>query len=357
MTRNLFAATALATGTLTFLAAPVAAEAPELTISGESDWAYVVQDVDGPGNADGTDGDLLQAGDGATALYFEAEGTADNGLTYGAKIDWRTASDGIDEHYIYFEGGWGRMHLGADDGAVANTVVGGADVLGGDALYDGEHQVIAANGRAAIAVDPTADTGDTNKFTYYSPSFGGFSVAASYVPDTASTGLTAGVANGPAGNAGQFEAAALYEGSLGAADVAFGAGYMVGEGGDTNEDNEGFEIGATVSFGGFSLGAGYGDNFDTGLAQNSNADGGEFWNLGAGYSFGAASVYAGYAAAQADDAAGNEDEADYFGLGADYALAEGLVAYAEYGHSTADDASANTEQEADYVLLGTTISY
>ncbi len=343
------------------------AEAPELSISGASDWAYVVSDQDGPGNGDGVDGDSLNIGNSSTQLIFGAEGTADNGLTYGARIDWRTGNDSLDEHYVYFEGGWGTLHVGGDDGVIDNNVPGGESVTAGDFLWDGNNQAgVGGAGTASTAATLASGTDDRAKFSYYSPSFSGFSVGASYVPDTtaaANFGMQAGLDNatatGAGGNGAQYEGTVRYDGNFGDASFAIGLGYAHGEGGDSFDDREGLMAGATVGIAGFNVGVGYGDNFDTNCGTGVvGCDAGGWWNIAANYGFGAATVYAGYMASEATPStAAGEDETDQFGFGVDYALAEGLKTYAEYLHVESDDASANTDAESDSIILGTTISY
>jgi len=347
--------TALAVASLASGAALAAG--PELKISGAMDYAYVVQDGDSStANTDGTDGASLFAGNSSNQMFFDFEATADNGLNYGGKVDWRFGNNTIDEHYLFFGGSWGTLHVGGDDGVIDNTVPGGESVLGGDFLWDGNNGVYATGAFAEFGPTLTTGTDDTNKFSYYSPSFAGLTVNASYIPST--DGGAAYTTSTTGGDNAGFEGSVRYDGTFGDVGVAAGVGYAMAEASDSNlEDSEGLMAGATVSFAGFSLGAGYGDNYDTGLAKNSQADAGGWWNVAASYSFGKASVGVGYAEGETSTGAATEDDGEYIGITADYAVAEGLKAYAEYGASEATVGATNVTSETDYFLLGTTVSF
>ncbi|MEQ8604952.1 MAG: porin [Marivibrio sp.] len=341
-----------------FSTAAFAQEAPEVSLSGQFDWAYVVQDTDGSGATDGVDGDDINAGNSGTHLIWDVNGTADNGLTYGARLDWRTASDSIDEHYISVGGGFGTVHLGADDSVIDNMAPGGESVLLGDFLWDGNNQPGSPSGAATAFATLAASTSDNPKIAYYSPSFSGLQIGVDYTPDSTEGNFTDGVQNGAQGSGAAFEGAINYSGDFSGVGVSAGIGYHAGEGGDSLQDDEGLMAGFTVSVAGFGLGVGYGDNGDTGCAPNANnCDGGGWWNVGASYSFGAAGVYAGWMQSEVTNSALGDDELDQYGFGVDYTIAEGLSAYGQYMIQDGDDASANTSGETDSLILGTTVSF
>jgi hypothetical protein len=52
-------------------------------------------------------------------IHFKGETTLDNGLTVGfqAQLEAITQGDQMDETYLYFQGGWGRAIMGAENSA------------------------------------------------------------------------------------------------------------------------------------------------------------------------------------------------------------------------------------------------
>lgn len=344
------------------LPAVAMAEAPELSMSGAVDVA-VSTGSDTNGDASGVG---LGQGNSSTALIFDWAGSHDNGLAYGARLDYRFQNTDVDEQYIFLSGSWGRLVIGGDDGVIDNNVPGGESVMAGDGGFDGNNQINNPVGAANVA--PTLDTGtdDNMKFSYYSPSFSGFSAGASYIPDVANdpgnaTGNGSGVdENGfniARGDSPQFEGTLAYNGSFDAVGISAGIGYAYQEGGDGFEDATGLMAGATVSFAGFSAGVGYADNGDTGCAQNANCEAGDWINFGLAYSFGPGSVSLGYALAEQDPDGNGDDEAVAYHIDADYAVAEGLRAYAGFNVNTSKDASANQEDGSYQALLGMTVSF
>src|SRR5918995_2388843 len=77
-----------------------------------------------------------------TEIVVRADGKADNGLLYGAKVELQngsTSSVGTDEASVYLSGTWGRIELGDFDGAADTLAIYaplvGIEQLDGDA-YD-----------------------------------------------------------------------------------------------------------------------------------------------------------------------------------------------------------------------------
>lgn len=345
--------------------------APTLSMSGYFETEYTIIDEDSDrttnladGTRDGIDGDGI---DHDSFIIFNVEGTADNGLTYGGRVDWEASSHSIDEHYIYFSGGWGRLHMGADDGIVDNTVVGGESVLAGGFLFDGSTTPdgnVAAQGDYSIGGPSlAAETGDSPKFTYYSPNFSGFSFGASYTPDASLTDATDNpVATNGLGGGASYEGALNYAGDFDGIGIAAGIGYINTDSGEGQEDNHGIRTGLTVSFAGFSVGLGYGDHFDSGCAEaDVDCEGDHFYSVGANYSFGPAVIYGGYFTSEEDPAGAGDgtDEHTEYGFGVDYTVAEGLNTWAEVMWTEGESAAANDVNETDGTrfLLGTGLSF
>src|SRR3954454_21941686 len=104
-----------------------------------------------------------------TEIVVRADGKADNGLLYGAKIELQNSTGGsgatgvgTDEASVYLGGTWGRLELGDFDGA-ADTMKIYSPVVGIEQL-DGDYTDFAPN-RPSFGIHiPNSD--DASKVMY-----------------------------------------------------------------------------------------------------------------------------------------------------------------------------------------------
>ena len=84
-------------------------------------------------------------------VHAGGETTLDNGLTVGVhmegEIDGLADSRGVEESYMYFSGGWGRINAGAEDGANYLLQVAAPSA---DANVDGIRQFVQPFSYAAL---------------------------------------------------------------------------------------------------------------------------------------------------------------------------------------------------------------
>jgi outer membrane protein OmpU len=391
MKKTLLGASALV-GVASFVAAPaLAAEAPEISFSGALGYEAVWSD--GDQEAAGT-GLNITGNEQQSELVWAATGTADNGLEYGANVQWRWLNNGsgagaFDESYMDFRGGFGRVYLGSEDG-VSDLVAGtaGHTVQVGAWGTDGNNALRSftvpggMNTTLHYYQSHAGMTSDANKIGYVTPSFGGFQAGISYTPD-GNSGQAAGTNNGAAQKV--TEIAAGYNGTFGdvsltvdgsygfGKDEAGGAGGAFAVNSSTGavtqgaitgdqEDIAAYQVGAMVGFAGFNVAGAWGDNDDSGCAKTvNNCDAGDYWNLGAGYSFGPVGVSVMYQEAQADpNGNGRDDESEIFHAGVAYTVAEGLSTYANYYNmdfSADGGLTAANKNEADVLILGSRITF
>jgi outer membrane protein OmpU len=250
-----------------------------------------------------------------TEVHVGGETTLDNGLTVGfhaemeADRETETSNNSFDveESYLYMSSGWGRVNLGAEDGAAYLLQV---EVPHGDSNIDGLRQTIfpvdySATGLGALTgnvlatttrVDyDQAPTGAANKITYLSPVMSGFQLGLTYIPDadnlsTNAPADTTGAAN-DLGDA--YEAALRYETSFNNVGMTFGAGYSHVSLDElaTNtllqeDDQTVWNVGLDLDFGPFGLGVAYmEDDFGKNASNLSNKDQ-ETFVVGADYTTG-----------------------------------------------------------------------
>ena len=122
-------------------------------------------------------------------VFFNGSTTLDNGITVGVSIqlEGATTGDQIDEHFLYFSGNFGRLEVGANDGA-ANTMHYGAPSIQQLGIDDVTFFAIAPTSGNAVgspqAVTITGISGDANKITYFTPRFSpGFQFGFSFTPE------------------------------------------------------------------------------------------------------------------------------------------------------------------------------
>lgn len=318
-------------------------------------------------------------------IHFIVEGTADNGLEYGAVVeleadvgattDTDAAGNNADKAYVYLQGGWGRVELGENTGAEAalsvNTAsfasaTGGVDgdwyryaaapTGGGTNGFITEPDLVLANGGTASAVGEGADE-DATKITYYSPRFSGFQVGVSYIPNSGDTVRQGGAVAATADNEDVFTGGINFTEQFDEIGVAASVTGLKGDdktpGG--NADLEGYAAGVNLTFAGFTAGGSYGeweDVFGTGVDA-------EYFDLGLGYAAGPWSVSATYLNSEVDAAGTVADEFDNLVVGADYQLAPGLVPYAEVSFFEYDSAGTGVanDNEGTVFILGTELTF
>lgn len=242
-------------------------------------------------------------------IHFNFELVADNGLTFGYKMELEGDGREADEYVGSVKGGFGTIEIGNEDGAhdrltnffAAYEFVSVAD--GDGVLFD-----FADSG---VIVPDTAggDTGDGFKITYFTPTIAGFRAGASY----AATGDQGGTSNSDTDNSGEgFEVGARYEGEFGDFSIQLGGGYTFFT---DDDDDDGWTVGTILGFRGFELSGA--------LAQESD----DKTSYALGLSYGTGPWGANLSYAQMLDFDTVEEADDAFGVTGEvtYRLAPGVV--------------------------------
>lgn len=303
------------------LATPALADT-EVTLSGQVEFGFSAADEE-------------TIDDGRGYFFFmdsetkiEAEGAADNGINYSAKVELETDADGdggdvnADETRLAFWGGFGRVELGREDGAADNMFIGGEDFQAGTGGIDGDGQ--------NLNINLVADSGDAAKITYFTPRVGGFQLGASFTPDT---GDDENDSDDDAGDIEEhWELGANFTTSAGGADVTLTAVASIGDAEVGDDDLEDYGIGGGVEFGGLGVGVGY--------AFREEADEGNGLTIGAKYGFGPANVSAGFSYDDPDEG----DDSNVLAFSADYGLFPGVTVKGDlsFNSDDADDDGDST---------------
>ena len=399
---RLLATTALAATGLAHAAAVEAAEPIKLSLGGYVTTGLSVRAQDNVATAAGAD-DRVATSNAAGPIttdvgrtdqfwegeiFFVGETTLDNGIKVGVNVQLEayTSGDQIDEHYVYVQGGFGRLVVGAENSAAYLMHYAAPSPTGGQFGSDSPNfrPFIAPSSNAVSTVRTFMQlTSDANKITYYTPRFSpGFQFGVSYAPDDDNAGTAGGCRGGcaftfgtvsqndEAGHHNFIEAGMNFVRSINgvdlAFDVGFGTGFVEKQTRSANRDallkqrytaSAGFNVG----YAGFTFGGGWlWDN--NGLqGENNRHD----FTLGVTYGAGPwlVGVNAGYAVHQ--DGEANQggvlvdrtnDSLIYAEVGGQYTLGPGIrvfstINFAKYeGNSTATEESTGVAWSSGFRL-------
>ncbi|EWY42870.1 hypothetical protein N825_02185 [Skermanella stibiiresistens SB22] len=263
-------------------------------------------------------------------IHVSADGKADNGLLYGAHIEFENdGGDGagagisVDEASVYVGGTWGRIELGDHDGASDQLFVY-APTVGNGQIEEDWYDFAGPGIETDDLLLPT-DTSDSTKITYMSPVLGGFQAGVSYTPQFDSQGQDVVRFKPTSPDAENLykdliEAGAGYKRDIGPVSLVLGVGYVHGDAnqGTDAEDFDAWGAGAQIGYEGFTIGGAYNDNGDS-LIETDEPDA-KSWNVGVSYEADDWGVAAQY---QKVDLPGRK--INIYGLGAAYEPAPGLT--------------------------------
>lgn len=358
-------------------------------------------------------------------VHFSGETTTDSGLTVGvhAELDLGNESQNgaavvgnpaqngtgtyspflgtfndasnLDEAYIYFSGGWGRVNFGSEDGAAyllqvaapsADSNVDGMRVyvqaLNADVWDDGvaNNSILGTNGldfNVRLGYD-NAFFRDTDRLTYLTPKWNGFQAGVSYAPE-AGQGNVDGAFEGASlsDNSTDFEdlweVAARWDGEFEGFGISAGVGYAnasptgaPGANAFASDDFQSWDAGLNVSFNDFSVGAAY-LNAETGV-QDTGANNSEIetWTIGAAWDNGPYHLGAtwynteigGNVYGLGIGAAGTEIEIDRWTVGGGYTYGPGMTFRGSVGFGDVDSITGGAA-DTDFlqVAIGTDVNF
>ena len=344
MKKTLLGTTALVSAGL--VAGPALASDPlTVTVGGSLVTGFYFVDNDSP--VAGVDYDDTKVALVARNIDIVAEGTLDNGLVAGAALKLQIGDDennalntGDDatfsEAYAYLEGGFGRMELGATDGAAFKMHYSSPWFVPGNGvdspnIYNIQNLAGSISSRTATY---SLLAEDDNKISYFTPRLAGFQLGASFTPDTANDPVANGfgVTRTNSSTEDVFEIAANYAGELGGVSVGADVFYVTGEAALVGADDP-EEVGAGLSLGfaGFTLGGAYtsvenvvaGTQSTVTVASRGNET--DTWTVGLAYGTGPWTVGVAYLESEAENNLGADIGSNSFlQVGGGYSLGAGV---------------------------------
>jgi outer membrane protein OmpU len=311
-------------------------------------------------------------------IHFKAKTMLDSGLEIGLQVELEAMdvqNDPIDESYVYFQGGFGKVIIGAENGASYLGMVGSPDFVPGITQYDnnlGEATIeknLSVVGGAGLArtIDdvnystvPENMSSDEMKFIYFTPRINGFRGGISYAPNNANK---SGGSDNVSSTAEQDDIISYhldYSGDIGQ-DMTLAAsfGYETADNAAgltvlpaAADDPETMSYGLKFGIGMFEFGGAYSDvqNFKGIRGQDI-----ETYNVAATYRMGATKLGIGYTDSSDDGRVGVRAAVDYeeWLIGAGTKLADGVSVGYFYQDAEASYAGGVTR---DVSQIGATIA-
>ncbi|HXV24462.1 MAG TPA: porin [Alphaproteobacteria bacterium] len=321
----------------------------DVSVNGNYYAAYGYVDED-------TDNRHSQAINEDFEVHFRIMQTLDNGITVGGRVELEglQSGDQVDERWLFFRGGFGEIRVGDEDDArklksytapSASAFLFGANspyfsffnrdtattVVGTGATAT---TVVTGNVVSSNSTTPNLEN-DSSKIIYFTPTFAGFGLAASYAPDSTQdrTGFGTGPDNNNLENA--WSVGADWSGEFGGVTIGAGGGYSAASDEVGNDDPSIWAAGVNVGFAGFTIGGSIAIGDDTNVLGFNGYSVSEatVWDAGITYNFEAVTVGINYSYGEYEDSTdGEDDELTIVNLEGGYALGDGVLLGAFVGY-------------------------
>lgn len=310
-------------------------------------------------------------------IWFMGETKLDNGLEVGFRVELEafTSEDQVDEHYVWFKGGFGELQFGATNSVAykMHVFIPTAVATHGVETPDYFHFTTPSFSSAALsstAGDDDGAGGDANKISYFSPVFGGFQFGVSYTPEF-TPGLNGNACGATGGSSISFGSctkdkagtwqhalagALRYDGEFNDFGIAFSVGGLWADAeskGMGEVDYKRLASGLSLSFGDFVLG---------GAARWSNqglAGKNDEWMYGVGGTYAWDNWTAGisWARVRDQDDGNKADKLDLIDGGLSYNLGPGIDLFggAQWAKFTGDSGGPNRDGLKGY--FGTRLTF
>ncbi len=335
-------------------------------------------------------------------IWFMGETKLDNGTTIGVRVEleaWSqggSAADQMDEEYVYAFGNWGRIEFGGTNAASYKTVVSSLSAIPGWGFQDptfsnkGSGFSSANNGgrdrgtNSGMGASNSSNAGDATVLSYFTPRFGGFQFAFSYVPSFAVGGNTTATCSfrGGGGNFNNcprdantwnngIDVSANYAGQLGDVAVKLTGGYMTasfdrGTANSVAADSasgrwKSWAAGAQLGYAGFALGGGLGRDNNGLFGSNTT----RWYTAALLYETGPWRMSVGWWGGRNNDGnavpgtqnAPGKDRMDIFEAGASYQLSRGIKLVGGINYVMGAGQSKSEKADAWAFMFGTDLRF
>ena len=307
-----------------------------------------------------------------TEIWFGGRTTLANGITIGfdVQLEGNTASDQIDESYLFVDGAFGRFVIGSENDAsyIMHYAAPGAGKAYGPLESTAADWVqrpanvsfISTTATRLVSDSPSSDRSggqalgsgdDQNRITYYTPRFFGFQGGASFTPSNAEDASAFAPVNKNQARTSAWTGAINYVNSFSGFDVAVSAGISywpkvqnVVSTSSLSDDIVDYSFGINLGYMGFVVGGAY-RRYDAG---DNNVNDGYAYSIGATYTTGPFAVGLSWHHSHTEGltTAGVEDNVDQILLSGAYTMGPGVdligsIFYMKYDDNTSVEANNN----------------
>lgn len=350
-------------------------------------------------------------------ITFKIEAIESESMKYGAYIKLNTNTSPTasgntnmaDKLMLYTEGSLGRLEIGSFDGVHTKLRVSADTIASATGGVDGDFPLWVNFASDLSNKDKPKNANDlfytsphmpcegnnkrSNKITYYTPQYAGFTFGVSYVQDSHMVGTTHNLnpnkKQGSFGHKNVIETGVRYDREL-QKDLKIALS-LLGELGQSNKyldknnnefkrhNVEAWEFGGSLAYNGFSVAASYADLGKSGTEEsNDDSDnsainyGTKYWTVGTAFSndqFSTSLTYmksnrsGNIVAVLGNPVNSQKSKYEALVLGVDYKLLPGLMPYAEVAHfkvkrdGTNEDNKNLVFNKGTVVLVGTKIKF
>ncbi len=279
-------------------------------------------------------------------IFFAADLTLDNGLTFGAEVELEGVTDDeqIGDSFMSIDGEFGRVEIGSRTSAGYTMSYASPDVsligindgnAGAFVPFDGEagDRLTGSDLGVGTLNSTFIENGGNDgaqRITYFTPRVAGIQFGASYARDPLKNSSEAVNLDGdPLNNI--FDVGLNYVATVGSVDVGVSGRWGVAQNDAAGSDTpQIYAFGTTVGFGGISVGGSFAEQNGAGVSDGTAFD------IGVAYESGSWQASVTYLRGEnVDDEApvpGSDETLDQVIGGVNYALASGIAlgAYAGY---------------------------
>ncbi|MDX1784590.1 MAG: porin [Roseovarius sp.] len=275
------------------MAAPATAQEWDMNWGGYMNQHVAYADVGGTAAAGRDDDGIVFHS--TTEIIFSPSVTLDNGITFGINVQMEGENTGggalgIDESYMTISGDTlGRIVIGSENSAGYTSMVAAPGVtsmyinspsisafIPFSAAYPGAFRTAGLS-----AYTEVGGNNDTQRVTYFTPSFNGLTVGVSYARNNRGNASNNANNNTPATLTDIFDIGLNYSQTFGSTSVTVGARYGTADSQVAAvSDPDTWGIGMQIGFGDFTVGGHYAEN-DNGVANGLGDSTG--WSFGGTY--------------------------------------------------------------------------
>lgn len=208
-------------------------------------------------------------------IHFKGDMTLDNGMIVGFKTELELedgSGDDVDEVYIYFKGGFGKVVFGQQDGVGDTFAVNSTHALKRTMNNDTKNDALGL-----VSITTVNETSsDYTKITYMTPAFSGLKLGLSFTPEGERNMRGFTNADENPGDATEIdeivEFGGVYVRKIEDVDFKMSATYVIANDDGLNYDRKEWNIGAKAAVNQFTFGGSYRDSEGFAVRGMANRD-------------------------------------------------------------------------------------